>query len=133
MSEMSFLFAKHHYINLTTFRKSGACVPTPVWFVELEGKLYVFTGAQTGKAKRIRANGRAMVAPCDARGNPKGAFVPMRGRIVADPDLLQRVNALYKRKYGFQRTLITWLNALRRRKDVPAWIELVPDANAEGV
>ena len=120
MSETPSLFAKHHYINLSTFRKSGARVPTPVWFVELEGKLYVFTGAQTGKARRIRANGRAIVAPCDARGNPKGAFSSMRGRIVADPDLLQRVNALYKRKYGFQRTLITWLNALRRRKDVPA-------------
>jgi hypothetical protein len=58
-------FTSHNYINLTTFRKIGQEVPTPVWFAEMDGKLYVFTGAQTGKAKRIRANGRARVAPSD--------------------------------------------------------------------
>jgi PPOX class probable F420-dependent enzyme len=57
------LFEGKRYINLTTFRKSGIAVPTPVWFVVHEGRLYVFTAAQSGKAKRLRANGRALVAP----------------------------------------------------------------------
>jgi len=29
------------YISLTTFRKNGTGVPTPVWFGEDSGKLYV--------------------------------------------------------------------------------------------
>jgi len=96
-------FTSHNYINLTTFRKTGQEVPTPVWFVEMDGKLYVFTGAQTGKAKRIRANGRARVAPSDGRGKPLGEFIPKRGRFVADPEIIRRADELYKRKYGFQR------------------------------
>lgn len=120
-------FASHKYINLTTFRKTEQEVPTPVWFVEMDGRLYVFTGGQTGKAKRIRANGRARVAPSDARGNPLGEFLPMRGRFVTDPQLIRRADELYKRKYGFQRVLIGWMNALRGRKDTPVLIELSPE------
>ena len=45
------LFERHKYINMTTFRKSGKAVPTAVWFVELDGKLYTFTGEQTGKSQ----------------------------------------------------------------------------------
>lgn len=39
------------HIVLTTFRKNGEAVGTPVWFAERDGKLVVFTGANTGKAK----------------------------------------------------------------------------------
>ena len=58
----------HKNINLTTFRKSGNEVPTPVWFVVLEGKLYVRTEASSGKVKRIRNNGRVEPAPSTVRG-----------------------------------------------------------------
>lgn len=120
-------FHDHKYINLTTFRKSGEAVPTPVWFVEMDGKLYVFTGEKTGKAKRIRANGRASVAPCDARGNPLGDFIPMRARIVQDEAIIRRADALYKRRYGFQRVLLGWFNRLRGRQAFPVLIELSPE------
>lgn len=118
--------AHHKYINLTTYRKNGKAVPTPVWFAEMDGKLYVFTGAQTGKAKRIRANGRASVAPSDARGNPLDDFVPMQARLVQDEQLIRRADALYKQRYGFQRALIGWLNRLRGRRDTTVLIELTP-------
>jgi hypothetical protein len=118
------LFEKEKYINLTTFRKNGQAVPTPVWFVQMDEALYVFTGAQTGKAKRIRANGRASVAPCDARGNPRGEFVPLNGSSITDPAKFRRAVALYKRKYGFQYRLTNWMNALRKRNYTPALIKL---------
>ncbi|GAB4495877.1 MAG: hypothetical protein Fur0016_15170 [Anaerolineales bacterium] len=75
----------------------------------------------------LTANGRARVAPSDARGKPLGDFLPMRGRFVTDPELIRRADALYKRKYGFQRALINWMNALRGRKDTPVLIELSPE------
>jgi len=121
-------FASHKYINLTTFRKNGQEVPTPVWFVEMEGKLYVFTGAQTGKSKRIRANGRARVAPSDGSGKPLGEFVPAKARFATDPSLSRLADERYQRKYGFQRVLIRWLNALRGRKDTTVLIELSPES-----
>jgi len=42
------------YISLTTFRKNGAAVATPVWFGEGDGKLYIMTRSTFGKSKRIR-------------------------------------------------------------------------------
>jgi hypothetical protein len=74
------------FINLTTFRKNGQAVATPVWFVWHEERVYVFTQEQSGKVKRIRANGRAIIAPSDVRGNPLGEFVPARGRVLRDEE-----------------------------------------------
>lgn len=119
-------FIGHKYINLTTYRKSGKAVPTPVWFVELDNELFVFTGSSTGKAKRIRANGRASVAPSDARGNPLQEFIPMQASFVTDAVMIKRADQLYQQKYGLQRKLMNWLNLLRGRKDNPILIRLTP-------
>jgi uncharacterized protein len=43
----------HQFMSVTTFRKSGQPVPTPVWFAQVEDKLYVMTQANAGKVKRI--------------------------------------------------------------------------------
>ncbi len=40
------------YISLTTFRKNGVGVATPVWFGEEGDKLYVMTRSDMGKTKR---------------------------------------------------------------------------------
>jgi len=56
------------YVNLVTFRRDGRGVETPVWFVVLDGKLYVFTDGTSAKVKRLRATGRVKIAPCGVRG-----------------------------------------------------------------
>src|SRR5256885_16760927 len=60
------------YISLTTFRKTGVGVATPVWFGEEDGKLYVMTRSDMGKTKRIRNNPQVKVAPCTIRGKVTG-------------------------------------------------------------
>jgi len=109
-------FQNHKYINLTTFQKSGKEVPTPVWFVETNGMLYTFTGGQTGKAKRIRSNGKAQIAPSDARGKPLGEFLPAQSRIVQDTALIPPVNELYRKKYGLAYRLMNLMNRFRYSK-----------------
>jgi len=42
------------FLLLTTFRRSGEAVGTPVWVVRDGSHLLVTTGQQTGKVKRIR-------------------------------------------------------------------------------
>ncbi len=64
--------AGQKYISLTTFRKSGVPVRTPLWFVENDGKLYVMTRNDSGKYKRIRNNPKVLVAPCTMRGTVTG-------------------------------------------------------------
>jgi uncharacterized protein len=60
------------YISLTTFRKNGAAVNTPVWFAEKDDKLYVQTRNDSGKYKRIRNDPRVKIAPCTMRGKVTG-------------------------------------------------------------
>jgi PPOX class probable F420-dependent enzyme len=60
------------YISLTTFRKNGTAVATPVWFGEQDDQLYVMTRSDSGKYKRIRNNPQVQVAPCTVRGKITG-------------------------------------------------------------
>lgn len=60
------------YVSLTTFRKSGVGVVTPVWFAERGDKLYVKTRIESGKSKRIRNNPSVRLAPCTIRGTVTG-------------------------------------------------------------
>jgi len=108
------VFRNQNYINVTTFRKNGQPVPTPVWFVAMGDKLYTFTGGSSGKVKRIRANGRAQIAPCDARGKPKAEFIPVRARILSDEARKAQARALYKRKYGLMYWFFNMANRLRK-------------------
>ena len=63
--------AASKYLSLTTFRKDGTAVATPVWLVRDGDTMRVFTDSNSGKAKRIRNNGRVLVSVCDARGKLK--------------------------------------------------------------
>ncbi len=115
------------FINLTTFRKNGQAVPTPVWFVWHDERLYVYTQEQSGKAKRIRANGQALIAPSDVRGNPLGEFIPARGRVLRDENKIKQVDRLFDQKYGIQRKLIGLMNRFRggRSPATPFFLEFV--------
>jgi len=61
------VFQRNKYLNLESFRKNGQGVRTPVWFAgdPVSGtpqKLYVYSEADSGKAKRIRRNSRIRIA-----------------------------------------------------------------------
>ena len=99
-------FYDRKYLNLVTYRRSGAAVPTPLWFVEEGGVLYVRTPARSGKVKRLRDNPRVRVVPSDGRGNPKGAWLDGRARIVVDGAEAGKANRLVHRKYGWRKRLI---------------------------
>ena len=71
------------YVCLTTFRKSGVAVVTPVWFAERDEKLYVKTRIESGKSKRIRNNPSVRVAPCTIRGKILGPEFVGTARILA--------------------------------------------------
>ena len=68
--------AESKYLSLTTFRKDGTPVATPVWLAREGDHLYVMTEAGSGKVKRIGSNPVVELAPCDMRGSIKGGKVP---------------------------------------------------------
>jgi uncharacterized protein len=97
------------YISLTTFRKSGAAVPTPVWFAEGGSKLYVMTSDTTGKFKRIRNNSQVKVAKCTIRGRVTGPEFTGTARILPAADG-ERVRSLIRAKYWLARVPFLWRN-----------------------
>lgn len=94
------------YISLKTFRKNGVGVPTPVWFGEDSGKLYVMTRSDMGKTKRIRNNSKVTVAPCTMRGKVTGPEFPATARILTPGEFAQG-RATINRKYWMAR--IPWI------------------------
>jgi uncharacterized protein len=95
------------YISLKTFRKSGVAVPTPVWFAEEDGKLYVMTRSDMGKAKRIRNNPQVRVAPCTMRGTVTGPEFAATARILL-PEEHARARQAINRKYWLARLPLIW-------------------------
>ena len=109
------------YMNLTTYRKSGVAVTTPVWFAQEGDKLYVFTAGESGKVKRIRNNGTVEVAPCNASGKPLGASQSAIARLLS-PEEGKRADAIVTRKYGWQKRIFGLIGMIRRTQ--PFYIEI---------
>jgi len=95
------------YISLTTFRKTGIGVPTPVWFGEDDGKLYVMTRGDMGKSKRIRNNPQVRVAPCTIRGKVTGPEFAATARILP-PEEHRSARQTINRKYWMARIPLIW-------------------------
>lgn len=93
------------YMSLTTYRRDGTPVSTAVWFAEEDGRLFVVTPAESYKAKRLRRNPAAMVAPCTARGRPTGDAIPALAGFLP-PEEYARVDHLMAAKYRVRRVLI---------------------------
>ena len=117
-------YQKHQFINLTTFRKSGAEVVTPVWFALHEGKLYGTSQPQTGKVKRIRNNPKVNFGPSTVSGKSLGESLPGQARLLS-PAEFGLADGLLKRKYGLQYRFLVWTMKLRGAKEI-FWV-VTPD------
>ncbi|MBG0850642.1 PPOX class F420-dependent oxidoreductase [Streptomyces spinoverrucosus] len=101
------------YLLITSYRKDGTQVPTPVWVVADGDTLGVWTVADSWKVKRIRRRSDVLVGPCDLRGNPTGAQVPATAEIT-DAETTAHYRRLIARKYGIVGRLTLFGSRLRR-------------------
>jgi PPOX class probable F420-dependent enzyme len=115
--------ANQQFILLTTFRKDGRAVPTPVWFALDNGALYITTMRSSGKVKRIRHNSQVTVVPCDRRGNVIGDGKEYPGHARELPASEHgRAHAILARKYGLMYRIFMLLG----RKSERTYLEVVP-------
>ena len=91
------------YISITTFKRDGTPIATPVWCASDDGRVLVHSAADSWKVKRIRRDGHVLVTPCSGTGKLRGESVQAEARVLADTTLVQR---LLKRKYGLSYRLI---------------------------
>jgi len=86
------------YLSITSYKRDGTAVATPVWFVQQDGRLLVETDAASGKVKRIRRNPVVQVAVCTARGRLRGEQVPAVAEVLPESEV-SGAERLITRKY----------------------------------
>jgi PPOX class probable F420-dependent enzyme len=117
------------YINLTTFRKSGVAVETPVWFAEVDGTYYVFSAGNAGKVKRLRNSSRARIARCDMRGNVQGPWLDAKATLILDSTEIKGAHSALVQKYGWQMKLADFMSCLTGRLRRRAYIAITIDGD----
>ncbi|MFF7177914.1 PPOX class F420-dependent oxidoreductase [Streptomyces sp. NPDC008121] len=97
------------YVSLTTFRRNGTGVATPVWYAVEGDELYAWTRTDSWKVKRLRNDPRVTVAVCDLRGNvaPDATATAGTARLLTGEELRQ-VRKLLARKYTWQFWFVDW-------------------------
>ena len=115
----------YEFALLTTFRKNGLAVPTTMWFAHNQGKLYMVTSATVGKIKRIRNNGRVLLAPCDVRGKVLGEQIEAYAHELP-PAQHEYANTLLASKYGEQYEMSPGEEATADYEDDETFIEIEP-------
>jgi PPOX class probable F420-dependent enzyme len=92
------LFVRQSTILLTTFRRDGTPVGTPVHIAVEGDHAYVRTWSTSGKAKRLRHDQTALIAPSTIAGSPTGAPVEVRARVLSGEESAH-AGRLLARKY----------------------------------
>jgi uncharacterized protein len=114
---------RHRYIALTTFRKNGTPVMTPVWFVKRGRNLVIWTALDSGKAKRIRKNPSVQVGPSNFQGKLLGKVEQGLARLIQSGSEAELEKAFLS-KYGWQLKLFAFL--ARRGGGQHTYIEISP-------
>ena len=95
---------KEKYVNLSTQKKDGSFVNTPVWFAQDEDKndFYIFSAGEAGKVKRIRNFPDVKVATCNFSGKLKGDWIDARADLIDESENINFAYSLLRGKYGIR-------------------------------
>ena len=107
--------ADQRFVSLTTFRRSGTPVPTPVW-VGWDDALVVTTPRASGKIKRLRHRADVELRPCSRTGRVAAGATPVRAtaQILTDPGAGKRLRRVLRRKYRLEYLTVMGLERLAR-------------------
>ncbi|CCK24781.1 hypothetical protein BN159_0402 [Streptomyces davaonensis JCM 4913] len=109
------------HVSLTTFRKSGRPVSTPVGSLVHDGTLYALTAPDTGKVKRIRNNPQITIAPCAMNGTvPPGAPTATGTARLLDETSTAQVQDLMERRFCMYRLVRLVDRVLHRERPLIA-------------
>ncbi len=102
------------FVSLTTFRRSGEPVSTPVWVGRDGDTLVVTTPVSSGKVKRLRNDPRVEMRPCGRFGKVKAGAEPVSGvaELVTDPVGQTGPHELIRKKYGLEYRIVMAIERL---------------------
>ena len=103
------------YLSVTSFKRDGTGVATPVWFVSDGRRLFALTDLHSAKARRMRRDTRVLVASCRVNGKLRGDPVPARAEVLTATAELDRVQRLLLERYKISYRLVMLAYRLGRR------------------
>ncbi len=115
-------FARQRTVLLTTFRRDGTPVRTPVSVAVDGDRAFIRSWDTAGKVKRIRTDPHVTIAPCTTSGRPTGPPVPARARLLTGEESA-RAGRLLAGKYSLLHGLLVPL-VHRLRGNTTTHIEL---------
>ncbi|GEA87143.1 PPOX class F420-dependent oxidoreductase [Cellulomonas cellasea] len=119
------------FVSLTTFRRTGEPVSTPVWVVRDGDELLVTTPDDSGKVKRLRHTPRVELRPCGRGGSVPDGAVPVPGdaRLVTDDAEVERLSDLFAERYGLEYRAFMLVERLAARRQKPRVIVRISPAD----
>jgi PPOX class probable F420-dependent enzyme len=102
------------YLSVTSFKRDGTGVATPVWFVSDGTRLFALTDLHSAKVRRIRRNRRVLIAACRGDGRLRGVPVPARAEVLTSSPELERVQKLLMARYKVSYRLVMLIYRLGR-------------------
>ena len=117
-------FVHQKYVLLTTYRRDGTPVGTPVNIAVEGDRAFVRTWDTAWKVKRIRNNSEVEVAPSTLRGKPTGPAIRAHARILDGDESAYAGRAIARKHRILHGLLVPLVHRLRRNKTVH--IELKP-------
>ena len=109
--------ADSRFVSLTTFRRSGAPVSTPVWVGRDGESLVVLTPAGSGKVKRLLSDPRVELRPCGRFGSVEDGVeaVPGTAEVRETPADVVRARATIRRTYPIESRVVLGIERLVER------------------
>ena len=122
-------FTKRRTALLTTYKRDGTTVATPVTIAVDGDRAYVRTWDSAWKAKRMRNNPAVLVAPSTVRGRVTGATIAARSRLLEGEEAKHAARAIARRQPLLQGVLVPVAHRLMRYRTLH--YELTPDATLD--
>ncbi len=115
-SEAFTALGREKLVWLTTYRRSGDAVSTPVWIGQDGDAFVVTTGERAGKVKRLRNNPRVQLRACSRTGRVADRAIPVSGtaEILTDEQSRSRLTEIIRRKYGLEYRVVTAIERVMR-------------------
>lgn len=97
---------KEQYLSLSTRKRDGSRVETPVWFAKEGNYVYIFSEASAWKIKRIRNFSDVLMSPCTVTGKITGSAIAGEAVIQTTNEDIQEAYQALLRKYGWKLRLL---------------------------
>ena len=109
------------FVSLTTFRRNGEPISSPVWVARDGDTLIVLTPEESGKVKRIRNNRHVEISPSSRMGKVPEGSKPVHGiaEIVTDAPTAAHLTHTLQKKYGLEYHVVMLIERIAARRQKP--------------